>query len=134
MCMNRQMVRSEPLNTVEDIHVMPVKTDKGYIIGYVANITFIGDAKKIQIYQARKNMRDDCSKIIADFQELSMFILGRDATDNYVRGRCDCSMGGCYCVCCNNWGLVTLAFIILSACYVGLSFLVAKTVYNNNFD
>ena len=60
MCMNRQTVQSEPLNTVEDILVQPVKTDKGVIVGYVANICFIGDAKKVKIYQGKKSMRDDC--------------------------------------------------------------------------
>ena len=60
-----------------------------------------------------------------DFEEISQFLLGRNATNNEIKNDCDCDCGECYCVCCKNWGLVLLLFLILAGGYIGGSFFIA---------
>lgn len=119
MLCGRLMERQESLSNVQDMVVSPVKSQYG-IVGYVANIYFKDGAKKIQLYKDRQD-----SDIIQDFEEISMFIMGKNAQNNELKGDCDCSKGGCYCVCCKNWVLVTIVFIIIAAAYIGGSFSLA---------
>lgn len=96
--------------------VSPVKSQYG-IVGYVANIYFKDGAKKIQLYKDRQD-----TDIIQEFEEISMFIMGKNAQNNELKGDCDCSKGGCYCICCKNWVLVAILFIVIAAAYIGGSF------------
>lgn len=115
LCFGRYKVREERLENVSDIVVLPIKSQYG-IIGYVADIYFKNGAPKIQIY---KDRGDD---VVNDYEELSFFILGRNATDNMLSNDCDCTCGGCYCVCCDYWGIVIYFFVLAVLVYVGISF------------
>lgn len=119
MSCNRQIQRQEQIDNVEEIEVKPVKSQYG-IVGYVCNITFKDGAKTIQLYKDRED-----KDIVEDFEELSQFILGRNAKDNELKGNCECSCGDTYCVCCKNWGLILALFLFFALGYVALSFAIA---------
>ena len=120
MC-DRSMMREEPISNVEDIRVLPIKSQYG-IVGYVANITFKNGAPKIQLY------KDKGDNVVEDFEELAMFVLGRNATDNDLGDNCDCRQGGCYCICCKMWGLVAALIVLAGLAYVGVSFAIGYAV------
>ena len=119
MCFGREMKMIEALHSVELIEVQPVKSQYG-IVGYVANIAFNDGAESIQIYRDGRG-----GDVVADFEELSMFILGRNAKNNELRSNCDCSCGASYCICCKNWFLILVLFVLVSLIYIGGSFGIA---------
>jgi len=51
-----------------------------------------------------------------------MFILGRNAKDNELNGG---GCGECYFICCKNWGLMLVLFIVISLLYIFASFAIA---------
>ena len=95
----------------------------------MAVISFKNDAQEIQLY------REKDENWQSEFYELSMLILGRNATDNqeledianYRKG------AGCYCVCCENWGLVLFIIILFALVYVLASFAIAYARDENIF-
>ena len=126
MC-NRSIMREESISNVADIYVLPIKSQYG-IVGYVADITFKNGAKKIQLYKDRGD------NVVQDFDDLSWFILGRKATNNEEQSSCDCSSGGCYCVCCKNWGLITMIIVLAVLIYIAVSFAIGYAVDEKFLD
>ena len=55
---------------------MPVRTKEGVVYGYIAEIYFKNGADEIQLF------KDKHDNVVNDFEELSMFILGRNAKNN----------------------------------------------------
>ena len=127
-CFGRDIIREENISNVYDINILPIRSQYG-VVGYVADIYFKDGAKKIQLYKDRGD------HVSADFEELSMFILGRNATNNVEREECcDCSAGGCYCVCCDYWGCVLYFFILAGLIYIGISFAIGYVIDNKMFE
>ena len=130
-CCGQSYERIENISNVKDIEVLPLRSKEGYVIGYIAEITFVNGASDIQLF---KDVRDN---VVNDFKELSLFVLGRDAKDNELvtmRGRGCCRKNGCYCVPCKNCGLVFFIMSLVVILLVVASFAVAFARDDTLFD
>merc|ERR1712146_478923 len=98
----------------------------GGAYGYIAEIYFKNGARKFQIYMSKK------SDVVAECEEMSMFIIGRNAKNNELVSDWTCKMGGCYCICCKHWALVTALYVLFGIAYIGASYGIAYA--RNGFD